>query len=66
LYGAGGNGRSTPHLFRQFQPDRVVLDIVLLKMDRGSEVMCQLHQSSDVYPMMLPAKADEVNKVIGF
>jgi two-component system alkaline phosphatase synthesis response regulator PhoP len=58
------NGRSALHVFRDFQPDLVVLDIMLPEID-GLEVLRQLRQSSDVYVIMLTAKADEADKVIG-
>lgn len=58
------DGRSALHLFRQFQPDLVVLDIMLPEID-GLEVLRQLRQSSEVYVILLTAKADEVDKVIG-
>jgi two-component system alkaline phosphatase synthesis response regulator PhoP len=58
------NGRSALYLFRDFQPDLVVLDIMLPEID-GLEVLRQLRQSSDVYVIMLTAKADETDKVIG-
>jgi two-component system alkaline phosphatase synthesis response regulator PhoP len=58
------DGRSALHLFRNFQPDLVVLDIMLPEID-GLEVLRQLRQSSEVYVIMLTAKADEVDRVIG-
>jgi two-component system alkaline phosphatase synthesis response regulator PhoP len=58
------DGGSALHLFRQFQPDLVVLDIMLPEID-GLEVLRQLRQSSEVYVIMLTAKADEADKVIG-
>lgn len=58
------NGRAALQTFRSFQPDLVVLDIMLPEID-GLEVLRQLRQSSDVYVIMLTAKADEVDKVIG-
>lgn len=58
------DGRSALHLFRDFQPDLVVLDIMLPEVD-GLEVLRQLRQTSDVYVIMLTAKADEADKVIG-
>lgn len=58
------NGRSALHIFRDFQPDLVVLDIMLPEID-GLEVLRQLRQTSDVYVIMLTAKADEADKVIG-
>jgi len=58
------NGRSALLTFRDFQPDLVVLDIMLPEID-GLEVLRQLRQRSDVYVIMLTAKADEADKVIG-
>lgn len=58
------NGRSALHIFRDFQPDLVVLDIMLPEID-GLELLRQLRQISDVYVIMLTAKADEADKVIG-
>ncbi|MCA9945570.1 MAG: response regulator transcription factor [Anaerolineales bacterium] len=58
------DGRSALHIFRDFQPDLVVLDIMLPEID-GLELLRQLRQTSDVYIIMLTAKADEADKVIG-
>ena len=61
---AATSGRSALFIFRDFQPDLVVLDIMLPEID-GLEVLRQLRQTSDVYIIMLTAKADEADKVIG-
>ncbi|HID53384.1 MAG TPA: response regulator transcription factor [Anaerolineae bacterium] len=58
------DGRAALHTFRTFQPDLVVLDIMLPEVD-GLELLRQLRQDSDVYVIMLTAKADEMDKVIG-
>jgi two-component system alkaline phosphatase synthesis response regulator PhoP len=58
------NGRSALHIFRDFQPDLVVLDIMLPEID-GLEVLRHIRQDSDVYVIMLTAKADEADKIIG-
>jgi two-component system alkaline phosphatase synthesis response regulator PhoP len=58
------DGRSALQAFRQFQPDLMVLDIMLPEID-GLEVLRQLRQSSNVYVIMLTAKADETDKIIG-
>jgi two-component system alkaline phosphatase synthesis response regulator PhoP len=58
------DGPSALKAFRTFQPDLVVLDIMLPGMD-GLEVLRRLRQDSDVYVMMLTAKADETDKVVG-
>ncbi len=47
-----------------FQPDLIVLDIMLPVVD-GLEVLRQLRQTSDVYVIMLTAKADENDKIVG-
>lgn len=49
---------------RAFQPDLIVLDIMLPGMD-GIELLAQLRRESQVYVIMLTAKAEETDKVIG-
>ena len=58
------DGHSALQIARQFSPDLVVLDIMLPGLD-GLEVLRQLRQSSSVYVVMLTAKADETDKIIG-
>ena len=58
------NGRMALTLVQTFQPDLVVLDIMLPEVD-GLEVLRRLRQTSDVYVIMLTAKADETDKIIG-
>jgi len=58
------DGRSALHAFRTFKPDLVVLDIMLPGID-GLEVLRRLRQESDVYVIMLTAKADETDRVVG-
>ena len=58
------DGRMALHAFRTFQPDLVVLDIMLPEMD-GLEVLRLIRQSSEAYVIMLTAKADELDKVVG-
>lgn len=48
---------------RAFRPDLVVLDIMLPGLD-GIEVLRRLRQESDVYVLMLTARADEMDKVV--
>lgn len=45
-------------------PDLVVLDIMLPKMS-GLEVLTKLRRDSDVYVIMLTAKTEEVDKLVG-
>lgn len=49
---------------RRLRPDVVILDILLPGMD-GLEVLRRLRQESEVYVLMLTARADEVDKVVG-
>jgi two-component system alkaline phosphatase synthesis response regulator PhoP len=49
---------------RIFRPDVVVLDIMLPGLD-GIEVLRHLRQESSVYVVLLTAKAEETDKVIG-
>lgn len=46
------------------KPDLIVLDIMLPGMD-GVEVLAQLRRESDVYIIMLTAKAEETDKIVG-
>lgn len=58
------DGRAALQAFRTFKPDLVVLDIMLPGID-GLEILRQLRQDSDVYVIMLTARADETDKVVG-
>ena len=58
------DGRVALQVAREFQPDLIVLDIMLPEID-GLEVLRQLRGFSDAYVIMLTAKADEADKVIG-
>jgi len=49
---------------RAFHPDVVVLDIMLPGLD-GLEVLRQLRAESQVYVVMLTAKSEEADKVVG-
>jgi len=58
------DGLSALEIARTFRPDLVVLDIMLPGMD-GLEVLRRLRKESEVYVLMLTAKADETDKIIG-
>ncbi len=49
---------------RTYQPDLIVLDIMLPGMD-GLEVLTQLRRESNVYVILLTAKTEEFDKVLG-
>jgi two-component system alkaline phosphatase synthesis response regulator PhoP len=63
-YHTATDGPSALNAARAFQPDLIVLDIMLPGMD-GIEVLSQLRRESDVYVIMLTAKSEEADKVIG-
>ncbi|MCK6624802.1 MAG: response regulator transcription factor [Anaerolineae bacterium] len=49
---------------RTLKPDLLILDIMLPGMD-GIELLTQLRRESDVYVIMLTAKSEETDKVVG-
>ena len=49
---------------RAFKPDLILLDVMLPEMD-GIEILTRLRRESDVYIIMLTAKTEETDKVIG-
>jgi len=49
---------------RAIKPDLVVLDIMLPSMD-GIDLLTTLRRESDVYVIMLTAKTEETDKIIG-
>jgi two-component system alkaline phosphatase synthesis response regulator PhoP len=58
------DGSTALNLTQTFRPDLVVLDIMLPGMD-GLEVLRRLRQGSKVYVLMLTAKAEETDKIVG-
>ena len=50
--------------FQQQLPDLVILDVGLPGID-GVEVCRRMQQTSDVYVLMLTARADEIDKIVG-
>ena len=59
-----GDGEQALELVRRIRPDVVVLDLMLPGMD-GIEVCRRLRTFSDAYVIMLTARAEEVDKLIG-
>jgi two-component system, OmpR family, alkaline phosphatase synthesis response regulator PhoP len=50
--------------FRRYQPELIILDIMLPEMD-GLEVLQQIRRDSDVYVILLTAKSEEFDRVMG-
>jgi len=61
---AAGDGREAIALARQEHPDLIILDLMLPGMD-GLEVCRVLRQESNVPILMLTARAEEVDRVVG-
>lgn len=61
---AAADGTSALKMAHAFHPNLVVLDIMLPGMD-GLEVLRRLRQESEVYVLMLTARADETDKIVG-
>jgi two-component system alkaline phosphatase synthesis response regulator PhoP len=49
---------------RSFKPDLIILDIMLPGMD-GIELLARLRRESEVYVIMLTAKTEEMDKIVG-
>jgi two-component system, OmpR family, alkaline phosphatase synthesis response regulator PhoP len=58
------DGASALKAARAIQPDLIVLDIMLPQID-GLEVLRQLRQASSVYVLLLTAKSEDTDKVVG-
>jgi DNA-binding response OmpR family regulator len=61
---AAADGLTALDLARQHAPDLVVLDLMLPGLD-GLEVCRRLRTFSDAYVIMLTAKAEEIDRIIG-
>ena len=49
---------------RTFKPDLIILDLMLPGMD-GIDLLSRLRRESDVYVIMLTARTDETDKIVG-
>ena len=58
------DGASALKQARAVKPNLIVLDVMLPGMD-GLEVCRRIQQESDVYVLMLTARAEEVDKIVG-
>jgi len=59
-----GDGRTALAAFARSSPDLVILDVMMPGGD-GIEVLRELRRRSDVYVIMLTARAEETDRVIG-
>ncbi len=59
-----GDGQTALTVFRHERPDLILLDVMLPGMD-GIEVCKRLRRSSDVPVIMLTARVDEADRVVG-
>ena len=58
------DGQAGLKAVRVFKPEIIILDIMLPEMD-GLEVLSQLRRESDAYVIMLTAKSEETDKIVG-
>jgi two-component system, OmpR family, alkaline phosphatase synthesis response regulator PhoP len=61
------DGLTAIHMFQDYQPDLIILDLMIPGMD-GLEVCTRIRQkpgSKDPYIMMLTAKGEEIDRIIG-
>ncbi len=58
------NGRQALELWRAFQPDLILLDLMLPEIS-GLDVARTIRAKSDVPILMVTAKADEVDRLLG-
>ena len=61
----GSNGQEAVELVEQEKPDLVVLDVMMPVMD-GLTACAKIRESSDVPIIMLTAKVDDMDKLLGF
>jgi DNA-binding response OmpR family regulator len=61
---SAGDGREALDAVRRLDPDVVVLDVMLPGLD-GVEVCRQLRAFSDAYVLMLTARGEEIDRIMG-
>ena len=61
----GSNGLEAVSLSQTEQPDLIVLDVMMPEMD-GLTACAKIREFSDVPIILLTAKADDMDKLIGF
>lgn len=63
-YQSAIDGKAGLAAARSFEPDIIVLDVMLPEMD-GMEVLANLRRGSNVYVIMLTARSEETDKIVG-
>ena len=63
-YKTAQDGLTALKTIRSFRPEIIILDIMLPGMD-GIEVLGQLRRESDAYVIMLTARSEETDKIVG-
>jgi two-component system alkaline phosphatase synthesis response regulator PhoP len=58
------DGHAALKAARAFNPDLIVLDVMLPGLD-GIEVLTRLRRESDVYVILLTARTEEMDKIVG-
>ena len=58
------NGRDALRLAREYQPDLILLDLMIPEVD-GLDVCLELRKSSDVPVIMITARGEELDRVLG-
>lgn len=59
-----GDGEEALESFKSYEPHLIILDIMLPKLD-GTEVCRRIRSQSDVPIVMLTARDDEIDRVVG-
>ncbi len=58
------DGKTGLQAAREHKPDLIILDIMLPQMD-GIEMLTRLRRESDAYVILLTARSDETDKIVG-
>jgi two-component system, OmpR family, alkaline phosphatase synthesis response regulator PhoP len=61
---SASDGRSGLQAAKNLKPDLIILDVMLPGMD-GVELLTRLRRNSDVYVILLTAKSEETDKIVG-
>jgi two-component system, OmpR family, alkaline phosphatase synthesis response regulator PhoP len=63
-YASAMDGPAGLNAARSFKPDLIILDVMLPGMD-GIELLAHLRRESDVYVILLTARSEETDKIVG-